>query len=1787
MDEFDIYELPQQQEYAAVPAVNNTLAVLLGADTNSVEQVAQQTATMGPAYVAAERARLVRQDNLLLLKSATLELAKQNNAPAVEKAFAEIKAAEAKAAEPQSFHDDVKDSAEEVIERISISMGKSRDEVISLAKLYSANTATRAALEVAATSLEKRGTVGQLAMGFSGAQSAVDVGRLTPILNRELEKLGYEGERAFSFQSGVNAFLDTLRSIPPDDRGKVIFNIGEVLKPVVGEKNTQRFFEAALQGFSGSTTDALFSSLDLLMLGSLLKAGAKAVVNTTRGVALARKLGAEKTAVDEVANQIASGTNSLGVTTIEAVDAAITARTLLSKELDGVSSAVQQELRTRLEKTLADLDNTLYSGGANAAEVIATKERLQRIYSTENNAAIITSKVNADTATGKIAIDVTYGNSAGKPFNTPEEALAYYKNIKRGDLEVVPVAGKTDEIAEAILDMDSRIAGLTKELNEAKFAPRMGSSGTVDDVKKAFPLLNEQVKGVAGPTSYQLVMPSKTVRVSEAWQTVRETATGPEKFVVDKIVDLLPKQTRVIVREGDGVSFYSPGTDVVVLYNGNRSSNVFSHEIIHAVTTHKIKYGKLNPSSELGKITTRLENLRAAVIKEIPKVKDEELKGYLNYLTKNTEEFATSGLWSINQIPKVAAFLNSVKYKNTTLLSQLWSAFKDLLGFGKKDTALSEWFGLNEEYTKQGLRVNLTRQIETPIGAPVSMLDTARVFPAYLPNKKVDNLLQQYEDAVAARVSMDADIATSPTGYYVRQRTDMPVFVEDIGKISQSELDKIHLKLGKLNPRLASVNSIYGPALTSMLKRTRYGKVQSDFIKASFDKLNAGEIDKVNAALKQTETLKRDMTLAELGEKGITAEKEIEAYYAFRTMRNVEYYLKNKEAANALISKGYSNVIISMGDDGIFSGPAKPVQLDAMRGKKVFDVENNRYVIVSDDVLAEFDSKGIKIFEYAKAQNIRNYKGAITRVAVPPNRATIGDINTVVGRVDGAYSRVYTEEYFIKINGKQLVDDDLQEVSYAFRTAVSEKDAAAYAAGFNKLLDMRKSGTIVRAEDVSKQLASFEKNADELADRINAGEFDNAKATFNYSRVDDNFFRDVTGIGSDNVADGRVFWSGRSEQGIKSISTGSTDLETLGPLQSLEAEISNTARFTALNEWRRNAIQRWYNTFEDVISSRDKIGAKSAEDVFFNVVNNAKGYALSDARPRQMLATKDFIITQLGVKSVDEKLIQHAVNNLTNNINVPGFSHVGQVIRRTDVIEWVKGVNSTLMLGLFSAAQLAVQASGMLLATSMSPKHGLAAAFSIRPILIAMTSDKPSVWKWVFKNTGVGKKGNITESEFGEVAEAIKRVGLLDNIGASSVYNAADGALNIFAKRRAKFNQAQMMFFNKGEEINRVGAFEIARREFMEVNPGVKWNTDEALQKILLRADDLTLNMSSVNEARLTQGVIGIPLQFLQHNIRLGTTLLAQTTAIVGKQAPSLSTKDAFRLTLGSYLLYGINNNATPDFVEDWLGDKFNGSLTEQQKQYLTQGLIAGLISTIGETITGERTNIALGTRLSSIQWYEDLGDAVFDLFKGEKVDVKKLAGPTGSTLVSLLELPEIFLDYRYKDEWTLSDFAATLSAAGGTLSSSWRNIDKAYWAYHANNMVINKRGDPLAKLSWTELVAQAIGFQSTEAYESSTVFATKKDYAATMQNYADSVMRLENLARKAYMNNDIKGMHDNYAAAESVLAPLPESDRQFVKRLIRDKTSYDTVGREAFAKWATQMSSHKNRLLVTSPFGE
>ena len=1075
---------------------------------------------------------------------------------------------------------------------------------------------------------------------------------------------------------------------------------------------------------------------------------------------------------------------------------------------------------------------------------------------------------------------------------------------------------------------------------------------------------------------------------------------------------------------------------------------------------------------------------------------------------------------------------------------------------------------------------NVATELPAPIKTEVASLDE-RIVNLQTIAKEREQKAEALSEAIANLALKREQLEASGVDKWaVLQKVDFPVFTDDLSKLSVDELDRINRTLGRANPRFLATRSLFQGAVSSMYKTTRMRELFKEFVEKSFNPLSTHQKEKVDEALIASDKLKRNLQPLELDAMGLGA-KEQEAYYSYRTMRDIQWMLKNEAARKDLVAKGNKYLKVTH-ENATFEGPGKLVSLDGYIGKRFYDVENKKFVTVTQENLQELKTRQVLPMEYAQGQSVNGVKSEITRVLAPVNSTMQGDIRQVVGKVDGSFSRVYTEDYWIKLRGKGLVDDEEVDIAKAFRTAATEKDAKEYVKGFNALKSIRSSGKVVTADDVTKALKGFEKDTQSLADDFNGGTFDKFEITHNYTRMEDNFIRDVVGTGGGDLTQGRVFWSKRGEEGIKSITTGGTAAETLSPLKSLEAELSNTSNYVATNEWRRNSIQKWFNTFSDILNVKG-IRMTSAEDAFFDSVNKIKGHMGDDVREAQMLATRDFILNQMGVLTTQEKTVRSAINRITSFVDGyidaqkhPALAHVGHFLRRSNVVEWTKSVSSHLMLGSFNAGQLVVQSSGMALTASMHPKHGLKAAMSIRPILVAMTSDNPSVWKKVFKVGDVAKDTGMTLTEFQEVAAAIRKTGLLDNIGASSLYTAEDGALSIYGnKGLEKFKQASMMFFNKGEEINRVAGFDIARREWMELNPGKKWNTDGALAEILAKADDYTMNMTRATEGNYQKGLVGIPFQFLQHSIKFGANVVG---GMLGRGP--LTQKEAVSLIAGSVVLFGL-----PETVEAHLGDYLN-SLPPEAKQYLTQGLLAGLVSTVGETLTGERTNIALGTRLGQLDFYDNLFFGAVDALSGEYTRIgQALTGPTGSTLANLWEVKNIAGDFFGQDEKSLGSFVRTINDMGAQMVSSWKAIDKAYWSYHANMTLYNKRGDPVARLTTPEWVFQALSFQSTEAAEANLVFKTNQDYQRFIKKVSDEYIRLRGQAHEAYLAGSIEDMNTKWRQADALIYPLPPGDQQKIWSMVKQRTTYGTVGEEAINKWGTELTSHKNRLMVTNPY--
>lgn len=150
------------------------------------------------------------------------------------------------------------------------------------------------------------------------------------------------------------------------------------------------------------------------------------------------------------------------------------------------------------------------------------------------------------------------------------------------------------------------------------------------------------------------------------------------------------------------VGFYDSGRHMVVLLSDAKqaynNASVLTHEVAHALTAMKVKYGMANPETAIGKLTAELEQLRNTVINSVDK------KHRSNYFLTNTDEFI-AGIFSGE--PKFHELLHSVKLEDSTVLHKIVDVVRKVLGLKPNETtALLKGIGLSSDLMEQRLTVN-------------------------------------------------------------------------------------------------------------------------------------------------------------------------------------------------------------------------------------------------------------------------------------------------------------------------------------------------------------------------------------------------------------------------------------------------------------------------------------------------------------------------------------------------------------------------------------------------------------------------------------------------------------------------------------------------------------------------------------------------------------------------------------------------------------------------------------------------------------------------------------------------------------------------------------------------------------------------------------------------------------------------------------------------------------------------------------------------------------------------
>lgn len=140
----------------------------------------------------------------------------------------------------------------------------------------------------------------------------------------------------------------------------------------------------------------------------------------------------------------------------------------------------------------------------------------------------------------------------------------------------------------------------------------------------------------------------------------------------------LPKSAKALSNR-PGVYYPSPH---LVTVSREAKDTTKIHEIAHAVTVHKLDYGKANPDTAHGKLYQEINSYYQQALDEANK------QGFKSYYLKNIDEFV-AGLYGGSSAKPLVEFLSKIKAEgDVSLLSKFVQAVGKLLGFADDEMNL-------------------------------------------------------------------------------------------------------------------------------------------------------------------------------------------------------------------------------------------------------------------------------------------------------------------------------------------------------------------------------------------------------------------------------------------------------------------------------------------------------------------------------------------------------------------------------------------------------------------------------------------------------------------------------------------------------------------------------------------------------------------------------------------------------------------------------------------------------------------------------------------------------------------------------------------------------------------------------------------------------------------------------------------------------------------------------------------------------------------------------------------
>lgn len=567
---------------------------------------------------------------------------------------------------------------------------------------------------------------------------------------------------------------------------------------------------------------------------------------------------------------------------------------------------------------------------------------------------------------------------------------------------------------------------------------------------------------------------------------------------------------------------------------------------------------------------------------------------------------------------------------------------------------------------------------------------------------------------------------------------------------------------------------------------------------------------------------------------------------------------------------------------------------------------------------------------------------------------------------------------------------------------------------------------------------------------------------------------------------GGLYTGSRNRQGIFEGDLLANEMTRLSTGQSVQRMVDAIANVMPMNEYRLAVIEKWKNGVKQALKKFNVPSDKAIwralddpqewKDVPLNIIE--------DNKLREGLENyREYMIDSLSIPHNSENSWNKYMMKIADMLPNSKVRDLTVSLAHKNPINALKGATFDAYLGWFNPRQLYVQAQNAALAASMYPTKAPGAfgmAMAQRGFLFMNKVDKDLVTK--------ATKGLIQPGEVDDALESLaqfKRSGLRDGVMRTGDYDAnlggfSNGAMEGYRKLASNGR----IFFEEGESFARLISWNIARKNWIEANPG-KAIDDIAIRSI---ADDtlrMNMNMQRENAAWWQKNALtAIPTQFLQVQAKFIENVAGSIFGN-GRWTP----KEAGMALVGQMILYGTAGVPLAKEISGWAKEEASGSELAFNvdnpgwAKAIDQGLWGTFFSVLGFDNNFSDPGSIIAGLDDNIVW--DLIGGFADIARGESTEISFSApsagvvGRGGSAIITTIDAVRDITTAPTIE--TAGDSVLKSIDAFASITSTWSNARKIAYL-HKLGGIPDKKGNITVSLenledtSLQSLVARAMG---------------------------------------------------------------------------------------------------------------